>query len=369
MKSVGVLLTLLWVTQGCTNDSSPGESGNDVVGEGLSCAECTIQADTLMTIDSLAVQGPSGIITHDRDGRVVLHDGYQVLVVDAEGRRERAFGRKGGGPGEFETVRNVLTDSSGAIHILDSQLARWSVFSSEGEFMESVTAPALVGGVGYSAALLPDNRLVVNWRPTAAATAHGSVVVLDGAEVAESLAEVDVDNPHETKAYQRLLLVRRSGEIVVGEPHTFSLQVYGAELSNVRTVRRTAAWTPTGSIPAQVSDGVFDIPATPSLRGLWEDASGRIWLYMTIPAATWKPEPPPDPGVELSEEEYLRLADRSRLESIVEVIDLDDRKVIARQRFDGPLGLPFGEGYFAWTKFDGANEPRVVVTRLNLHGE
>jgi hypothetical protein len=62
---------------------------------------------------------------------------YAIKVFDSNGKYKLAIGRRGQGPGEFQYmgVQAVLPD--GRLLVMDSMQKRTSIFSTEGEFLES----------------------------------------------------------------------------------------------------------------------------------------------------------------------------------------------------------------------------------------
>jgi len=58
-----------------------------------------------------------------------------VKVFDLQGQLVRTIGRKGSGPGEFETVGRVYCLPDGRIMVLDIGLRRGSLFSNDGRFI------------------------------------------------------------------------------------------------------------------------------------------------------------------------------------------------------------------------------------------
>jgi len=72
------------------------------------------------------------------------------------------------------------------------------------------------------------------------------------------------------------------------------------------------------------------------------------------------------PGADRDADARAALLKRPRIETVIEVIDLSARRVLARARFNGPLGLPFGGGYFSQPTEDAAGEPGVVISRIQI---
>lgn len=73
------------------------------------------------------------------DGRIVIADAgaHALRFYAADGTFQRAAGRRGAGPGEFEYLAEAFVDRGDSIHVWDPSLGRMSVFSSDGDFVRS----------------------------------------------------------------------------------------------------------------------------------------------------------------------------------------------------------------------------------------
>jgi hypothetical protein len=104
---------------------------------------------------------------------------------------------------------------------------------------------------------------------------------------------------------------------------------YWAEVDSSRlTLRRIVEWFPSG--------GKFDpnmyieTPPPPQLHHVWEDDAQRLWIYAVVPDADWKPDAE---GFQWNP----RWIDRT-FDTMIEVIDLRDGKLIAESRHERWLG-------------------------------
>ncbi len=74
----------------------------------------------------------------------VLDSGnQQVIVFDSTGRRITAFGREGGGPGEFMRPIRIVVDS--VVRVFDAGHYRVSVFARDGSHLETIRLPSIPG--------------------------------------------------------------------------------------------------------------------------------------------------------------------------------------------------------------------------------
>src|SRR5690606_9354796 len=87
-------------------------------------------------IADLAVGGAGELYVLDSGNK-------QVMVFDSTGRRLTAFGREGGGPGEFIRPIRIAVDS--VVRVFDAGQYRVSVFARDGSHLETVRLPGIPG--------------------------------------------------------------------------------------------------------------------------------------------------------------------------------------------------------------------------------
>ena len=99
--------------------------------------------------------------TLDRAGRILVADdlSHQVVVFGRDGRYVGTLGRRGRGPGEFESPWRVAADANDSIFVWDMAQARISVFGRGLRFARSFAVPPhwAIGSLRF----LPDGRLLV----------------------------------------------------------------------------------------------------------------------------------------------------------------------------------------------------------------
>jgi hypothetical protein len=86
-------------------------------------------------------------IAFDRQDNVYLLDGQslRVIVFDATGRYLRQFGKKGGGPGEFQAPLGIGIDAAGNVVVSDVGNRAFIVFTPAGEYVRNVTFDDEIG--------------------------------------------------------------------------------------------------------------------------------------------------------------------------------------------------------------------------------
>jgi hypothetical protein len=193
---------------------------------------------------------------------------------------------------------------------------------------------------------------------------EGHTVQLIDAEgnVTRSVDEAAFD-PETAWRQQRLLWARHEGDVLVARAFSLTLDVYTADLIRRGSITRVAAPVPLREPEGRPSDGVFDEPFTPRLTAIWEDERGQLWLQLMVPSPTWKPV---RRSGDLDRDDYLSLASRPRIDNLIEVVDVEGRRVLARSRFSGSIGYPFGGGFYATPIEDSSGEPSLRITRMKL---
>lgn len=76
------------------------------------------------------------------NGDFYISDGYgnsRVVQFSPDGRFIRAWGRKGTGPGEFNTPHSIVIGSDGTVYVSDRENNRIQLFTREGEFLRMWT--------------------------------------------------------------------------------------------------------------------------------------------------------------------------------------------------------------------------------------
>lgn len=81
----------------------------------------------------------------DDAGKIYVLDSgdHRVIVFDSAGRRLTAFGRRGGGPGEFTWPIRVVVDS--VVRVFDAGQNRVSTFARDGSHLGTTRLPSISG--------------------------------------------------------------------------------------------------------------------------------------------------------------------------------------------------------------------------------
>lgn len=122
-------------------------------GEGSTTSAVSIDSIPLVDIGD-AADGPhaefSGFLQTAwlSDGRIAVANGgsHEVRIFDSTGNWLQTIGRRGAGPGEFESLGGLYVGRGDTLRTYDFSLLRVSVFSPEGEFQRGVRMGTDGGG-------------------------------------------------------------------------------------------------------------------------------------------------------------------------------------------------------------------------------
>jgi DNA-binding beta-propeller fold protein YncE len=84
--------------------------------------------------------GPSDVLVAP-DGNIFVADGHgaetnaRIVKLTKDGKFIKAWGRKGSGPGEFDTPHGLAMDSAGRLFVADRSNNRVQIFDQEGTFL------------------------------------------------------------------------------------------------------------------------------------------------------------------------------------------------------------------------------------------
>jgi DNA-binding beta-propeller fold protein YncE len=128
----------VWVSDGRLNN-----------GRGHTVMKFSPTGELLMTLGMPGVagdgpdtfNGPSDILVAP-NGDILVADGHggdtnaRIVKFSGDGTFIKAWGRKGTGPGEFDSPHGLAMDSAGRLFVADRSNSRIQIFSQDGEFLD-----------------------------------------------------------------------------------------------------------------------------------------------------------------------------------------------------------------------------------------
>ena len=136
----------VWVTDG----EGPDGKDPNKNGKGHQVFKFSSDGKVLMTLGKAGVAGdgpdtfnqPSAVLVAP-NGDIFIGDGHggnsnaRMLKFSKDGRFIKAWGKKGDGPGEFETPHTLAMDSRGRLFVGDRGNNRIQIFDQDGTFLEA----------------------------------------------------------------------------------------------------------------------------------------------------------------------------------------------------------------------------------------
>jgi len=93
------------------------------------------------------LERPTGLALFGEKLFIADSQRHQVAVFDVHGKFMSNFGRRGGGPGEFNFPTHVNVDAAGRIYVTDSLNRRIQIFDENGQFLRAFGSAG--DGPGY----------------------------------------------------------------------------------------------------------------------------------------------------------------------------------------------------------------------------
>ncbi len=135
----------VWVTDGIP----PGSAAQAATGKGHIVVKFSPAGKVLLTLGKVGVAGdgpdtfnqPSDVVTAP-NGDIFVADGHggnsnaRIVKFSKDGKFIKTWGKKGTGPGEFDTPHAIALDSRGRLFVGDRNNNRTQIFDQDGKFLE-----------------------------------------------------------------------------------------------------------------------------------------------------------------------------------------------------------------------------------------
>jgi sugar lactone lactonase YvrE len=143
----------VWIT-----DASDGTNGTS--GKGHQVFKFNPDGKVLLTLGKAGVAGdgpgtfnrPSDVVVA-ANGDIFVADGHggdsnaRVVKFSKDGRFIKTWGKKGSGPGEFDTPHSIAMDSQGRVFVADLRNNRIQIFDQEGKYLTEWKQFGMPGGL------------------------------------------------------------------------------------------------------------------------------------------------------------------------------------------------------------------------------
>jgi hypothetical protein len=338
---------------GCGN-----EPATEAAGATEAPATLTLSEEVrLGQVDGLGTISDQNSVTLTPDGRYLVVSNFEpgiIKVFGPDGRYVNTIGRRGHGPGEFQTPGIIHADA-GRLTIFDWGALRATRLGSGLEPLQTHQLPVRP----QSIAPLDGDRYVL------AAEMRGVAVpfhVFDWASGTVS-AVIRPDTTGPLHGSRNLLVARADGNSfwAVTTDH-YRLERLDARTGEVlQVVTRDVEWFP----PGQRFGGLDrEVPPVTRITDMASDDDGLLWVVLATASSEWRPLPP---ARVMGTETYTSDAQMQLLyDTVVEVLDPQTGNAIVSERFPGRMTRLLGAGR-AWRyDEDDVGNPTLVVYRLDL---
>lgn len=335
---------VLWILAVCLTRGTAVQAQQDpaewlVIADQVACSSCAVSIDT---VAELGASDDDGIVISRlvavgalADGRWVAFepsDPGALKFYDPVGRFQQRLDAKGQGPGEYTGVHRILRAKEGHYWIYDISQARMNLVDEQFRYLDSNR----FGIEALRIVPLAMGEFVVN-AITAQGAANGDLIhVVD--QFGTSRLSIGgngrpLDFRRGRHVRHKILAVRHGGEIWAAPMHRYELTAYSPESGSViHRIRRDAPWFR----PHDDTSTRMDLrsgPPNPKIREMATDEEGRIWVVTWVADQEWERavETMTDPAGG---------PDRNGLyDSVVEVLDPEQGRLLARARLPDALGL------------------------------
>ena len=277
----------------------------------------------------------------------IVGGGQLLVYAEVGGGARRTIGRRGQGPGELSRNFRLVIGPLDTLHVFDDGNGRLQVLTPTGDFVRSFPTPSS----GDPIALLTNGDHLFHTFPMTEDDALFTIVRPTGEERARFGKpfgpEFDLD--------QWIVGAAPAGEFWAASIWKYEMHRWTGSGSIVRTVMREAPWFADsfGTLTnAEVAAVYRTRPPPPFLRHIWEDSTGLLWAYTQVPDPMWEP----GLAVRMTPEWGRRTFD-----TVVEAIDLELGRVVARGRSDELLGAVCGSRLMYLIVETEMGNNRVVV--------
>jgi hypothetical protein len=315
LRVLGVSLLVSWA-------SVPAAQEVRIITDEVSCDSCVIERYKIATIHDRDL--PEGALVNvgtphvNADGTFLviagsLSDG--MFLAESDGSIVRRIGRGGEGPGEYARLSHV-DELPGAYLVFDSRLARVTRLSKT-TFEVLGTAPSPSLGGGFPPLVFEDGSyLIPGTRQTREGAGHLYHLFDAAGRAVRSFGGRAGGPPPRGSTLPRVLAASRDGTFWVASRQQYRLERWNREGNLLEVYEREADWHPHYPLD---EEGRLPSGMRSTIRGLWEDEDGLLWVH-GLHMKDGQPVISPPPDI---------------MASVVEVIDPVAGTLVASSRVEG----------------------------------
>lgn len=301
------------------------------------------------------IEGFTQAFTDDSGRKYLISGSFtEVKVYDSGGHFLHRIGRKGEGPGEFPFISSLQPIGDSLVAVLD-RTGRLQFFDPTGRLLRQVRLPFLPTGTDmvYAAGLGLVIAADVPTPERAGLPLH--LVDVDDGSVVRSFGSLSGEyRLGEVGRRQRVLAVGPTGAVWAARVSEYRIELWTPDGLR-RSMVRDAPWFPPVT-PATASHGWFERPNT--FIGSMAATDSELWVTFNVADERW------------DERRRLREASESRnydlfYDTVIEVIDLAELRVVGRVRLDEEYGNLIAPGIIGRTVVTPEASARHVLYRIS----
>jgi hypothetical protein len=327
------------------------------------CAGCRIETTRVVTLGRGDDPELPGAVSPVRDSRGFYYAASavqsSVIKYDSLGRFVQTLGRAGSGPGEFRVVAKLAITPGDSLVVLE--MGRMSLFSPTGQLARTVQTPARSVG---SVVPTPEGRLIVATNDDDGLTPLRRILSTSGA----ALGAVGIEPAASCRecTYLALTLTQNGVGLWSAPPNQYTLTLLdrGTASIRARVAVSESPWHRAWTVRIRCER------PNPSIIRLDEDRSGRLWVNATVAHSAWsrgecEPGGPMRIIGRVGDPKVTAAVD-AELGTIIEVLDVQGRRVLASRRFESPRVYLMDNGLAFAQTVDADGFLRLDILRLTL---
>jgi hypothetical protein len=342
-----------------------------LVPDNVSCPSCQILVRTdarLGTADGPgSLLGIPGFVGVDAQSRFwVMSWDHLPLIFDRTGRFVRELGRQGAGPQEFGDAASMFTIPGDSIVVLDPDNGRVAVVSPDLRITRTMRMPARFNGATvnqWPGTVLLRGRLTPRSRanPQGGPPLHIASFIADQVTIRSSFGI----EPGEGEYASRINSSFRAGSAWIADPRRYRLQRIAGPGQTNFTLERKPAWFAQPS-PSNAAGGART-PPSPVVRALEQDPDGLLWVFIHVPADTWREAWPrmPEGVAELNVRDFR---DEKLYRTIIEVIDPVAARVVVRHELNSFVAAALPNRRAALYEVGPDDSPMLRIVTFSISG-
>jgi hypothetical protein len=330
------------------------------------CSQCQIRLDHSVTLDGNRSSQVGEPLTMARmsDGRILLNTMAgepSIAVFDSTGAFMRRIGRRGGGPGEFQTIGRFKITGRDTLRIFDISAQRMTVLTSTFALVQTLPVDIITTG---DVEVLADGRIVAaqNISNAAAAGLPLHVIGKDGKIERSFGAENPEHRREDAHLLWRSIAPAGNDGVWAAHPTKYVFELWAFSGQKIRELERNVSWFR----PHNGSNGDNpNAPPNPLIMDLRMDSTGKLWVIAHVADENWTSGLGNVRG--LYDRQVRGVADANKYwDSIIEVIDPVAGTLVASQRFDQLLRWIDESAYARAYREDATGAPFIDVFRVSL---